>query len=74
MFTNWYNDFIVCQYTCTGAENLHLNYKKLYKIIFPFLFFPKANRNCWFHLKDKIWRIQLFAAILQLESNLKDKG
>lgn len=54
MFTNWYNDFIVCQYTCTGAENLHLNYKKLYKIIFPFLFFPKANRNCWFHLKDKI--------------------
>lgn len=38
MFTNWYNDFIVCQYTRTGAENLHLNYKKLYKIIFPFFF------------------------------------
>lgn len=44
MFTNWYNDFIVCQYTRTGAENLHLNYKKLYKIIFP-LFFSKGKQK-----------------------------
>lgn len=44
MFTNWYNDFIVCQYTRTGAENLHLNHKKLYKIIFP-LFFSKGKQK-----------------------------
>lgn len=44
MLTNWYNDFIVCQYTCTGAENLHLNYKKPYKIIFPF-FFSKGKQK-----------------------------
>ena len=48
MFTNWYNDLIVCQYTRTGAENLHLNYKKLYKIIIPFCFFQRQTETVGF--------------------------